>query len=230
RHWPSFEPVSAPADIDIESFNFSAAHNGRIIRSHVTQPSPLAEQTHFGQGRHQAQHIGGKPFVELQAAAHRIRSKWVHTGAKYQLTTICLTHIYVQCSRYHHGAQKWFDRFGHCCLQGRGGDRQLHAGHIGDEGRPTSSAVNRSLSGANAHGGTDPCHFATIDVDASDFGVLDDVNTHFVCGASIPPHHGVVTNCPTRWVVERAEYWISGIFGNINIGHQLVNLVWTNDL
>src|SRR5699024_1283130 len=83
----SFEPVSAPADIDIESFNFSPAHNGRIIRSHVTQPSPLAEQTHFGQGRHQAQHIGGKPFVELQAAAHRIRSKWVPTGAKYPPST-----------------------------------------------------------------------------------------------------------------------------------------------
>src|SRR5699024_12798257 len=111
-----------------------------------------------------------------------------------------------------------------------GGEGQRLSDHVGTERMQTSSAFLRRLSVDIAFCFTDTCHSATIDADVSDFGVMDDENTHFVCGASIPPHHGVVTNCPTRWVVERAEYWISGIFGNINIGHQLVNLVWTNDL
>src|SRR5699024_12631286 len=93
-----------------------APTKGQIVRIHITTPGPLAEQTHLGQGRHQTQDVGSKPFDEFQAAAHRIRSKWVYTGTKYQLPTICLAHIHVQCSRYHHGAQKWFDRFSHCCL------------------------------------------------------------------------------------------------------------------
>src|SRR5699024_11139000 len=158
------------------------------------QPSPLTQQTHLGQRRHQAEHVGGQAFHEFQGASHGVGRERIHTGTEYQFTAVGLAHVDVQGARDDHGAQKRFDRFGHGSLKRRGSYGHADTGHIGNQRSPAGGTVHRGFGGDIALGGTHPGHFAIFDVNTGDFVVLNNVHTHFVGGSGIAPHHGVVSD------------------------------------
>src|SRR5699024_10246195 len=59
--------------------------------------------------------------------------------------------------------------------------------------------------------------------------VLQNVHAHFVGSSSVTPDHHIVADSTAGWVVERTEYRIPGVFGNVDVGDELLDFLGADD-
>ena len=104
-------------------------------------------------------------------------------------------------------------------------DRHANADHIRDLRRPSGDGGDDHPRRYVAPGGPDLRDPAVLDVDASDRGVLMDVDAHPVRLSRVGPHHRVVPDHAAGRVVERGHDRELGMVRKIELRTELRDLV-----
>ena len=145
-------------------------------------------------------HAVGRPRLDLRA--------------HHELAAIGLGDVDVHLRGDDHDVEQRLDRLGHARLQDVRGDRQRHAGHVGDQRAPAGGGVD-DLAGLDAAAVRLAPRvmrpFAALE--PGDLGVGMDLRAARVGAAREAPDDGVVADDAARRVVERAHDRIGRVVG-----------------
>ena len=132
-------------------------------------------------------------------------------------------------------SRKGFQRLTDAGLQGHGFNRQLEARHLGDHARHAGDRLNdlARLDRAARRMDTGDLGRRAIgrrDVEARDFCVLVNFDASFGGANAVTPSDRVVARDRTGFVVQRAHDRVTHIFGIVQLGHHLLQLVAQHEL
>ena len=157
----------------------------------------------------------GQALDKVERRVHGIRTEGIHTRPHDELAPARLTDIDVQTARYDDDVQEWLERFGHTRLKGGGGDGEFETGHGGDGRPPSGRGVEDGFGGDVASGGFYAPDLPVADVDSGNFGLLMDVDAPPVGVVGEAPDDGVVTDDPTRRMLQGGHDGVAGVLAQV---------------
>ena len=157
-----------------------------------------------------------QPFLEIQGRTRGVDAVGIAGTAHHQLAAGGLGDVDMQAAGDDDLIQERLQRHGDAGLQRDGADRQLEAGHLGDQRGGTGHRLHGAIAVDGAAVGVHALDGAVLDQQAGDFGLRMDMHAAHRRTPRIAPGHGIMAGDRARRVVERAEHGIARILRQVH--------------
>src|SRR5581483_1573209 len=139
--WGGFEAVGAPAGGDVEAFELGFAEDWAVVGAEVAEPGPASEDAGVFELGEQLERVAGDLLQEVERALHAVGGPGLYFCAHQELAPVGLGDVDVHLRGHDHDVEQRLDGLCDAGLQDVGGDRQPHAGHLGDQAAPAGGAI-----------------------------------------------------------------------------------------
>ena len=219
------EPVGPPPAVDEEAVDLGDAHDRAVVRAHVAEARPVAEDPGRVQLREQLEHVARRVLDEREGALVRVRRVRLDLGADQELAAVGLRDVDVHLRRDDDLVEERLHGLGDERLQDRGRDRQPEPRELRDRARPAGRRAQDDVAGDVALRRPDAVAAAVANVEAGDLDALVDVDAGAPDLLREAPDDGVVADDPARRVVESAEDRPGDVVADVDLGAEPLHLV-----
>ena len=181
------------------------------------------------QEREQFQKVQRRPFEKMERAAKRVAGVIVHLGAQNEFSPVGLRHVDVQRRRDDYRIEKRLERLGDAGLQRVRFDRDFEPRHAADDAGVSCRGVDDRSRFDPAAIGYHGFDTSVAYFDRVDLSLLMDLAAAAIDTAGVGPDDRIVADNPSGRVVQRRHNRKPAMPEHVEIGDNLLNLVWKND-